>query len=73
MITFILYMFCMLLFADCLYKICKYEGIKTLWSGTSASLLLVSNPAIQFMVYETLKRNLHFLFIDQVCVELYCM
>lgn len=50
---------------DCLYKICKYEGVKTLWSGTSASLLLVSNPAIQFMVYETLKRNLHFLFIDQ--------
>lgn len=36
----------------------KTEGAKGLWSGTVPSLLLVSNPAIQFMVYESLKRNL---------------
>ncbi|KAJ0178246.1 hypothetical protein K1T71_006069 [Dendrolimus kikuchii] len=35
----------------------KKEGLKGLWSGTLPSLLLVSNPAIQFMVYESLKRN----------------
>ncbi|KAJ8713528.1 hypothetical protein PYW07_013898 [Mythimna separata] len=36
----------------------KKEGAKGLWSGTLPSLLLVSNPAIQFMVYEALKRQL---------------
>lgn len=36
----------------------KKEGAKGLWSGTLPSLLLVSNPAIQFMVYESLKRHL---------------
>ncbi|XP_061715111.1 peroxisomal membrane protein PMP34 isoform X1 [Cydia pomonella] len=36
----------------------KKEGVKGLWSGTVPSLLLVSNPAIQFMVYEALKRHL---------------
>lgn len=36
----------------------KKEGAKGLWSGTVPSLLLVSNPAIQFMVYESLKRQL---------------
>lgn len=41
-----------------LYDIAKKEGAAGLWSGTIPSLLLVSNPAIQFMVYETLKRNL---------------
>ncbi|XP_038223420.1 peroxisomal membrane protein PMP34 [Zerene cesonia] len=34
------------------------EGVKGLWSGTLPSLLLVSNPAIQFMIYESIKRNL---------------
>ncbi|OWR48464.1 peroxisomal membrane protein PMP34 [Danaus plexippus] len=34
------------------------EGVKGLWSGTLPSLLLVSNPAIQFMVYESLKRKI---------------
>jgi solute carrier family 25 (peroxisomal adenine nucleotide transporter), member 17 len=38
--------------------ISKHEGIQKLWSGTMASLLLVSNPAIQFSVYETIKRQL---------------
>jgi len=32
--------------------ILKTEGIASLWSGTFASLLLVSNPAIQHFVYE---------------------
>jgi adenine nucleotide transporter 17 len=31
-------------------------GIQHLWHGTGASLLLVSNPVIQFFCYETLRR-----------------
>lgn len=45
------------LFEGLIY-LAKKEGLKGLWSGTLPSLLLVSNPAIQFMVYESLKRNL---------------
>lgn len=41
-----------------LCDIYRKEGAKGLWSGTVPSLLLVSNPAIQFMVYEAVKRNL---------------
>lgn len=41
-----------------LCDIFKKEGMTGLWSGTLPSLLLVSNPAIQFMVYESLKRKL---------------
>lgn len=41
-----------------LIELYKKEGAKGLWSGTIPSLLLVSNPAIQFMVYESLKRNM---------------
>lgn len=41
-----------------LISVFKNEGAKGLWSGTVPSLLLVSNPAIQFMVYESLKRHL---------------
>ncbi|XP_047213332.1 peroxisomal membrane protein PMP34-like [Girardinichthys multiradiatus] len=37
--------------------ICK-EGVGALWNGTFPSLLLVLNPAIQFMIYEGLKRQL---------------
>mmetsp|Transcript_29377 Transcript_29377/g.53811 ORF Transcript_29377/g.53811 Transcript_29377/m.53811 type:complete len:468 (-) Transcript_29377:94-1497(-) len=37
------------------WKIMKNEGVGQLWSGTWASLLLVSNPAIQHMAYERLK------------------
>lgn len=33
------------------------EGLSALWSGIGPSLLLVINPAIQFTVYEALKRN----------------
>lgn len=38
--------------------IAQHEGLKKLWSGTGASLMLVANPAIQFSVYESIKRNL---------------
>ena len=39
-------------------KIAREEGIGHLWSGTWASILLVSNPAIQFFVYDTIKAAL---------------
>ncbi|XP_017487150.1 PREDICTED: peroxisomal membrane protein PMP34 [Rhagoletis zephyria] len=41
-----------------LIYVAKTEGIRGLWSGTIPSLILVSNPALQFMMYELLKRNL---------------
>ncbi|KAK3910993.1 Peroxisomal membrane protein PMP34 [Frankliniella fusca] len=43
---------------DGLCKIVSTEGVSRLWSGTIPSLILVSNPAIHFMVYETLKRHI---------------
>ncbi len=42
---------------DGLVKVSKTEGIAGLWSSTLPSLVLVSNPAIQFMIYELLKRE----------------
>jgi len=42
---------------DGLVKISTTEGPATLWAGTLPSLLLVSNPSIQFMIYEALKRR----------------
>ncbi|XP_048763251.2 peroxisomal membrane protein PMP34-like [Ostrea edulis] len=41
---------------DGLWKIISQEGVSSLWNGTSASVMLASNPSIQFMVYETVKR-----------------
>ena len=41
----------------CMINIIRNEGIKTLWSGTSSSLFLVTNPTIQFSMYEALKRS----------------
>ncbi|GFR87862.1 peroxisomal membrane protein PMP34-like [Elysia marginata] len=41
---------------DCLLKIIQAEGVAKLWGGTVPSLLLATNPAIQFAVYEALKR-----------------
>eukprot|EP00118_Oscarella_pearsei_P003643 m.15161 g.15161 ORF g.15161 m.15161 type:complete len:311 (+) comp26224_c0_seq2:66-998(+) len=43
---------------DALLTMAREEGITTLWNGAVASLILVSNPAIQFTVYEFLKRKL---------------
>ncbi|CAF89719.1 unnamed protein product, partial [Tetraodon nigroviridis] len=45
-------------FLDAMVQITCEEGVAALWSGTFTSLLLVSNPAIQFMMYEGLKRHL---------------
>ena len=43
---------------DAFHQIIRDEGISALWNGTFLSLLLVFNPAIQFMFYEGLKRQL---------------
>uniref|UniRef100_A0A2I3G7A5 Solute carrier family 25 member 17 n=1 Tax=Nomascus leucogenys TaxID=61853 RepID=A0A2I3G7A5_NOMLE len=43
---------------DAFHQIIRDEGISALWNGTFPSLLLVFNPAIQFMFYEGLKRQL---------------
>uniref|UniRef100_A0A8C5UVA8 Solute carrier family 25 member 17 n=1 Tax=Microcebus murinus TaxID=30608 RepID=A0A8C5UVA8_MICMU len=43
---------------DAFHQIIRDEGILALWNGTFPSLLLVFNPAIQFMFYEGLKRQL---------------
>jgi adenine nucleotide transporter 17 len=37
--------------------IAKTEGWKSLWNGTGTSLLLVSNPVLQFFVYEQIKAS----------------
>lgn len=39
-----------------LLNIFRAKGLKHLWSGTGASILLVSNPVIQFFSYEQLKQ-----------------
>ncbi|XP_046398521.1 peroxisomal membrane protein PMP34 [Ischnura elegans] len=43
---------------DGLMKVYGRGGIPALWAGTVPSLILVSNPAIQFAAYEALKRHL---------------
>ncbi|XP_028267115.1 peroxisomal membrane protein PMP34 [Parambassis ranga] len=43
---------------DAFVQIVHDEGLGALWNGTFPSLLLVLNPAIQFMIYEGLKRQL---------------
>jgi len=40
---------------DAIKKIAEKEGVLALWNGTSASLLLVSNPTIHFVVYDKVK------------------
>jgi len=42
---------------DGLVHIWKYEGLRQLWAGMMPSLMLVANPAIQFMTYESIKRR----------------
>lgn len=43
-------------FVDALLKVARHEGIATLWNGTLPSVVLASNPSVQFMVYEAVKR-----------------
>ena len=38
-----------------MYKIANNEGVSQLWHGTLSSLLLVSNPAIQYFIYEQIR------------------
>ena len=40
---------------DGLTRIAREEGLAALWNGTVPSLLLVSNPSIQFVCYERIK------------------
>jgi len=47
---------------DCLCSIVANEGLPSLWDGVLTSLLLATNPAINFMVYEALKRHVLQLF-----------
>lgn len=42
---------------DGLIHIANTEGLSALWSGLAPSLALVSNPAINFTVYEAVKRK----------------
>jgi hypothetical protein len=41
-----------------LKKMVKEEGIIVLWKGMLASIILVANPIIQFVIYEWLKKRL---------------
>jgi len=52
--------------ADAMRKIYAAEGIKGLWRSTVPSAVLAINPAVQFMVYEALKRKLQTSFHSQV-------
>ncbi|XP_017277350.1 peroxisomal membrane protein PMP34 [Kryptolebias marmoratus] len=42
---------------DAFSQIISNEGVGTLWNGTLPSLVLVLNPAVQFMIYEAMKRK----------------
>jgi len=41
-----------------MWKIYEAEGVVGLWTSTLPSAVLATNPAVQFMVYEALKRKL---------------
>lgn len=43
--------------SDAFSQIIANEGVGTLWNGTLPSLILVFNPAVQFMIYEAMKRK----------------
>ncbi|XP_037113169.1 peroxisomal membrane protein PMP34 isoform X1 [Syngnathus acus] len=42
---------------DAFSQIIGNEGVPTLWNGMLPSLILVLNPAVQFMFYESMKRK----------------
>ncbi|CAL1588356.1 unnamed protein product [Knipowitschia caucasica] len=42
---------------DAFSQIIANEGVGSLWNGLLPSLILVSNPAVQFMFYEAMKRR----------------
>ncbi|XP_056143799.1 peroxisomal membrane protein PMP34 isoform X2 [Lampris incognitus] len=42
---------------DAFSQIIANEGVGALWNGTLPSLVLVLNPAVQFMFYEAMKRS----------------
>ncbi|XP_072225272.1 peroxisomal membrane protein PMP34 [Leuresthes tenuis] len=42
---------------DAFSQIIANEGVGTLWSSTLPSLILVLNPAVQFTIYEAMKRK----------------
>ena len=54
--------------ADALRKIYATEGVAGLWRSTVPSAVLAVNPAVQFMVYEALKRKLQDTFHSQVII-----
>lgn len=43
--------------SDAFSQIIATEGVGTLWNSTLPSLILVLNPAVQFMFYEAMKRK----------------
>jgi len=51
---------------DAMQKIYTAEGVVGLWRSTVPSAVLAINPAVQFMVYEALKRKLQTFFHSQV-------
>jgi len=62
--------------AECLWCIACHDGLLAWWDGLLPSLVLVFNPAINFMAYEALKRNILptlVVWVRQVhCCTLWC-
>ncbi|XP_064097910.1 peroxisomal membrane protein PMP34-like [Macrobrachium nipponense] len=50
---------------DGLIQVKRKEGITGLWSGACSSLILTINPAIQFMAYEAMKRQMQKMYESQ--------
>lgn len=50
---------------DGVLQVGRTEGLAGLWSGSGSSLILTINPAIQFMVYEAVKRQMQNVYESQ--------
>lgn len=50
---------------DGLLRVGREEGVSGLWSGACSSLILTINPAIQFMAYEAMKRQMQTMYKSQ--------